>query len=126
MILGLCRCSCFGADALAVETGEKPAPAQQLAGGEEKEEATGNQGAAAGEAAGEPKTMVVDRSMVVKEKRAQAPVVMHQLPFILAPIAIISPGYYLHHKPSPFSLVWNMHCFLLNSNLVKYLRCCSR
>jgi len=69
-------------DALAVETGEKPAPAQQLAGGEEKkEEATGNQGAAAGEAAGEPKTMAVDRSMVVKEKRAQASVVMHQLPF---------------------------------------------
>ena len=80
MILGLCRCSCFGADALAVETGEKPT---QLAGGEEqkKEEATGNQGAAAGEAAGEPKTMAVDRSMVVKEKRAQASVVMHQLPF---------------------------------------------
>ena len=66
-----------------METGEKPAPAKQLAGGEEQktEEATGNQGAAAGEAAGEPKTMAVDRSMVVKEKRAQAPVVMHQLPF---------------------------------------------
>ncbi|KAG2557259.1 hypothetical protein PVAP13_8NG176700 [Panicum virgatum] len=73
------RCCCFGA-ALAVETGEKPT---QLAGGEEqkKEEATGNQGAAAGEAAGEPKTMAVDRSMVVKEKRAQASVVMHQLLF---------------------------------------------
>ena len=82
MVLGLCRCSCFGA-APAVEMGEKPAPAQQLAGGEEQktEEATRNQGAAAGEAAGEPKTMAVDRSMVVKEKRAQAPVVMHQLSF---------------------------------------------
>ena len=79
MVLRLCSCSCFGA-ALAVEKGNKPAPTQQLAGGEEqKEEAT----AAAGEAAvGEPKTtMAVDRSMVVKEKRAQAPVVMHQLPF---------------------------------------------
>ena len=84
MVLRLCSCSCFGA-ALAAEKGNKPAPAQQLAGGEEQktEEATRNQGAAAGEAAvGEPKTtMAVDRSMVVKEKRAQAPVVMHQLPF---------------------------------------------
>jgi len=84
MVLRLCSCSCFGA-ALAVEKGNKPAPAQQLAGGEEQkeEEATGDQGAAAGEAAvGEPKTtMAVDRSMVVKEKRAQAAVVMHQLPF---------------------------------------------
>ena len=126
MVLRLCSCSCFGA-ALAVEKGNKPAPAQQLAGGEEQEEeATGDQGAAAGEAAvGEPKTtMAVDRSMVVKEKRAQAPRsdASTSLPFSPR-ITIILPGYYLHHQPSPFSLVWNMHCLLLNSNLVN-LRCC--
>ncbi|OEL29320.1 hypothetical protein BAE44_0009663 [Dichanthelium oligosanthes] len=79
MVLGLCRC--FGA-APATE-GKKPAPGQQLvAGGEEQkkqQQAAGDQEAAGGEA-GEPK-MAVDRSMVVKEKRAPAPEAMHQFPF---------------------------------------------
>ncbi|CAO2143927.1 unnamed protein product [Urochloa humidicola] len=80
MVLGLCIC--FGASPVAV-AGKKPAPAAQqlVVGGEEEKEmhATGDQDAAAG-VAGEPK-MAVDRSMVVKEKRTPAPVVMHQFPF---------------------------------------------
>ncbi|PAN42344.1 hypothetical protein PAHAL_8G107000 [Panicum hallii] len=81
MVLGLC--SCFGV-APAAETGKKPASEQQLAaaGDEEKKkhQAAGDQETAGGEAGG-PKTMAVDRSMVVTDKRAQTPVVMHQFPF---------------------------------------------
>ncbi|KAF8663559.1 hypothetical protein HU200_055371 [Digitaria exilis] len=79
MVLGLC--SCFGAAPAAV-AGKKPEPSQQFVAGEEqkKQQAAGDKDGAAGEAEGEPK-MAVDRSMVVREKTAPAPVVMHQFPF---------------------------------------------
>jgi hypothetical protein len=88
MVLGLRKC--FGA-ASAAAAGKKLPPAQQLvAGGEDQkqQQAAGDQGAADGAETGDPK-MVVDRSMVVKDKRTPAPpVVMHQFPFQSRPVLL--------------------------------------
>ncbi|CAL4984805.1 unnamed protein product [Urochloa decumbens] len=73
MVLGLS--SCFRAAPAAQE--KEPAPAQREE--PKKQQAGGDQEAAGGET-GEPKT-AVDWSMVAKDEKKRAPLVIHHFPF---------------------------------------------
>ncbi|CAN6371639.1 unnamed protein product [Urochloa humidicola] len=73
MVLGLC--SCFRAAPGAAEKEQAPAQREEL----KKQQAVGDHEEAGGET-GEPRT-AVDRTMVTKDEKKRAPLVIQHFPF---------------------------------------------